>query len=873
MQPTISQQTLDLGEWQLLAPPSINENDTVEVGVLEIHPSLPRVVYTTRRHTDQSHDIGNTLIVVQHLNDSSVMCCFSLQELADRIEAFRCSQHTSATAASMTTHHHHHHNFSLESLSVSRLTTTQITAQSLGAIQKISFMDREAVRSTVAPGFVKDDPSKEGAHKLIINFRGCIVVVSVFKQTEAYARSIIVQGCIGLDDLEGDNSTKKQKRRPSTCAIPISEHIVAYGCLDGGLRCYDLLSRKQVDTFSGDVLYFDIPPPIATFDGLVAAVSGRGLPVKHPPSLSPTSIASLSPSSSWDEVDKINSQFDVKFDNRRNLMLWTFSPDCIGSSLHYNASREGRLNTNGSLVIWDLSSLPEKEWPPPMADPVKVAELPRTDRGRFSSNLVLPFIYTGSDSVLSTIYLTSFGEIMASSLDLEYEAGLSIQRYRLADLGSLHDGYECYAIASSTGYPTVIAFGTKSGVLLSKVTEMNDTGNNLLTSIDEVESVVFTVGDETYYQHPSNGARYTSDMTAPFDVDEWSLSMQQTPHWPIRQRELSQLHQLKTKIAELEQRNNELENEFKGNHQSPSESSCQASDKEMKSRVALLLEQQQRYCDSAKRQLELAFTEMEQLQNHLVAKDDSCMSMSGEIGALRNELSCLREILKQERDVGNTPPYKQLVAENDNLRQQLDELNLSNKDSKMNEKSSLSALVSDMLEEEQCKEDFSTEALRSAKENEESLRSYISLLEDDKTLMDNELDTKNKQLEEYRKSNEQLKADMKEQKLAIDSLVELLEVQKEEHTGELASQNNQIAELKSQLIELRQHLRKERDIAEHSELKLVSAETTISKLHAENIRLEEEALEKNALFIAMKVELQNALNELSDYNHGDHKSY
>ena len=53
----------------------------------------------------------------------------------------------------------------------------------------------------------------------------------------------------------------------------------------------------------------------------------------------------------------------------------------------------------------------------------------------------------------------------------------------------------------------------------------------------------------------------------------------------------------------------------------------------------------------------------------------------------------------------------------------------------------------------------------------------------------------------------------------------------------------------------------------------MSAETTISKLHAENIRLEEEALEKNALFIAMKVELQNALNELSDYNHGDHKSY
>jgi hypothetical protein len=631
----------------------------------------------------------------------------------------------------------------------------------------------------------------------------------------------------------------------------------------------------SVDTFSGDVLYFDIPPPIATFDGLVAAVSGRGLPVKHPPSLSPTSIASLSPSSSWDEVDKINSQFDVKFDNRRNLMLWTFSPDCIGASLHYNASREGRLNTNGSLVIWDLSSLPEKEWPPPMADPVKVAELPRTDRGRFSSNLVLPFIYTGSDSVLSTIYLTSFGEIMASSLDLEYEAGLSIQRYRLADLGSLHDGYECYAIASSTGYPTVIAFGTKSGVLLSKVTEMNDTGNNLLTSIDEVESVVFTVGDETYYQHPSNGVRYTSDMTAPFDVDEWSLSMQQTPHWPIRERDLSQLHQLKTKIAELEQRNNELENEFEGKHQSPSESSCQASDKEMKSRVALLLEQQQRYCDSAKRQLELAFTEMEQLQNHLVAKDDSCMSMSGEIGALRNELSCLREILKQERDVGNTPPYKQLVAENDNLRQQLDELNRSNKDSKMNEESSLSALVSDLHKgnEELCKEDFSTEALRTAKENEESLRSYISLLEDDKTLMDNELDTKNKQIEEYRKSNEQLKADMKEQKLAIDSLVELLEVQKEEHTGELASQNNQIAELKSQLIELRQHLRKERDIAEHSELKLVSAETTISKLHAENIRLEEEALEKNALFIAMKVELQNALNELSDYNHGDHKSY
>ena len=48
----------------------------------------------------------------------------------------------------------------------------------------------------------------------------------------------------------------------------------------------------------GGVLRLNVLPPLVSIDGMVAAVSGKGMPVKYPPALSFPSIATLSASSS-----------------------------------------------------------------------------------------------------------------------------------------------------------------------------------------------------------------------------------------------------------------------------------------------------------------------------------------------------------------------------------------------------------------------------------------------------------------------------------------------------------------------------------------------------------------------------------------------
>lgn len=374
-----SKPSLEAGKWQVLRPP-IQSDNGIEVGVVEVHPALHnRVVYTTRSRAEQSN-IGEELIVIQDFNESrhssnpvanadgdNVIACFSLDELVACLNDFQ------------TTHSHQKEELPLLSINAISSWADPITVQSLGAVQHLSFLDREAIRTSTAPGYVKDRPSTDGIYKIMIGFRRCIISVTLFKskdQRESYARGISIQAYIGPDDFDDcDGASKAKKKLAASFAIPISEHIVAFGCYDGGVRFYDLLQRKyvksalgpngrsnpvlrvmnanaiidsgdvtpqtvtpkiicacasgvaylweldlSVDVMTGEIVYFNIPPPTACFDGMVAAVSGKGLPVVRHPSLSPSSIASLSPASSWEHTDTINAQFEIAYDPHRDIM-------------------------------------------------------------------------------------------------------------------------------------------------------------------------------------------------------------------------------------------------------------------------------------------------------------------------------------------------------------------------------------------------------------------------------------------------------------------------------------------------------------------------------------------------------------------------
>ena len=79
--------------------------------------------------------------------------------------------------------------------------------------------------------------------------------------------------------------------------------------------------------------------------------------------------------------------------------------------------------------------------------------------------------------------------------------------------------------------------------------------------------------------------------------------------------------------------------------------------------------------------------------------------------------------------------------------------------------------------------------------------------------------------------------------MAIDSLCDLLERQQQTHSKEKLAQNDEIDSLKKQLADMKAVHQKELD-----EMK------------------KECSLE---MFLAMKIELQNALNELAEYQHDE----
>ena len=226
----------EVGSWSLLAPPPGENDEKIEVGVVELHPTIDRVAYTTRARNGKSEDAGSSRIIIQDFNanlkdgGNEVVASLSFRELVERINDFRTNSHYLSDACA----HVSHSQDILQSLSTKAPSNVPFTIEMLGAVQNLAFLSRDAICTQVPPGYVREEPPM--MQRLMIGFRRCVVVVSLFhledSKVESCARGVEVIGYIGPDNfVECDPGDKARKRQPSSFPIPISENIVAYGCM------------------------------------------------------------------------------------------------------------------------------------------------------------------------------------------------------------------------------------------------------------------------------------------------------------------------------------------------------------------------------------------------------------------------------------------------------------------------------------------------------------------------------------------------------------------------------------------------------------------------------------------------------------------
>lgn len=252
--------TLEAIDWRLLTPPggSGEEDAKIQVGVVEFHPSLKNrklVVYTTRSRNDNSSVLGKCRIVIHDFDgniqkEGDVKASFTLRELTKSINEFRTKSQLSAMQTATSAQQTHPREMLDNFYYTTPTSPMPYTVKMLGAVQSISFLDRDAIRCKVPLGYVKDGVPESGLQRLLIGFRRCCVVVSIFhtkqQKEEAYAQGVQVVAYIGPDNLdEYEVNEKARKRQPSSFPIAISENILAYGCYDGGIRFYDIIQRKQ----------------------------------------------------------------------------------------------------------------------------------------------------------------------------------------------------------------------------------------------------------------------------------------------------------------------------------------------------------------------------------------------------------------------------------------------------------------------------------------------------------------------------------------------------------------------------------------------------------------------------------------------------
>eukprot|EP00574_Skeletonema_japonicum_P007728 CAMPEP_0201723650 /NCGR_PEP_ID=MMETSP0593-20130828/7625_1 /ASSEMBLY_ACC=CAM_ASM_000672 /TAXON_ID=267983 /ORGANISM="Skeletonema japonicum, Strain CCMP2506" /LENGTH=965 /DNA_ID=CAMNT_0048214779 /DNA_START=107 /DNA_END=3004 /DNA_ORIENTATION=+ len=957
--------TLKATDWHLLPLPSTatassvgkGEQEQIQVGVIEIHPNNQKIVYATRRRSDHGRDLGKELIVVQDItthdasssspttttsteekiisnNPTTILCSFTLRQLIQHLNQFRENEYQSSIS-DLTNAEEILQGGHMDA--VTSLTVPLVSVQSLGAVQHLTFLDRGALRDVVAPGLVVDDDDDgddgdylNGRERLLIGFRRCMVVLSIDsnvthdnnRDNKQQQQQLHIEAFIGPTNIdEYENDTKIQKRQPSSFAIPISEHILAYGCYDGGIRFYDVHKRQQVkaclgpngrtnpivkmvlanptrvtldpssqhrrrpriisvcvsasaylweldisiDLPSSEINHFDIPPPMACFDGMVAAVSARGVPVTYPPPLSPTTRATLSPCSSWDQTDLLHEQFRISYDARQDRLCFVFSPDAIGTSLNPKATRQERMDLNGALVVWDLSNLPLNAWPLPTIAPLCVTSLPRTENGRVTSDLTLPGYYCccSSDefaaSVLVTLYATSANEIAAAVTNLSQSTDDCVQKgvssVVLTDLSTLQSiegrsGFECYSLSFSGDK---IAIGTQHGSLLAKITE--DLAETASSLADGATSEYNDTSDANHTALDGNGSISDDNAIDQKDLDgDGNITVKEGIHRfnqtdnqrkPLVDESSSTPSDLElpstNEETDIDVVKEELRRALERLKEENENNKALATELEIAEKKA-----ESNLRSSAGQSSNMFGDSMKEPRALLGAIDDSTkeeLALQSRISdALSLQESEISSHHNEEDDVSElTGDYVQTMQEeNDDLRRQVHEL-VANKDD-----------VSDVSDDGDLFQKVEREQLHKqlsiAKEREQSLRDYIELLEQNKDEVDVELETARLDAEKSRQEVENLTTDVYEQKLALQEMAGLLKEQQQAYAEAVAKTKND---------------------AQEPQLETNYSDEVMANLENENAQLKEEVELQIAMSTAMKVELQNALNEVAEMRRGE----
>ena len=540
-----------------------------------------------------------------------------------------------------------------------------------------------------------------------------------------------------LTSLENRNTKKARcQRRPRIVSVAPS-----------GVAAYLWELDLSIDLDSGEILKFHIPPPLVCFDGLVAAVSCKGLPVKYPPTLSPTSISSLSPSSSWEQTDDVNSQFEVSYDPHLNILCWVFSPDCVGSSLKPRASRDERLNMSGVMVVWELGAMPQPEYPPPILPPHCVQQLPRTEDGRVTADMAVPVIL--SDPYLITIYITSSNELMATVSNLRKRREYIQLESRVSELADL-SVYSCCAVAvSSRIHSPLILVGTQYGILFATVTA------------GSAEQLFHFQGEHMNKFPPRSPVRTISEDEIISEIVCCNKEQEYQVH------DLSGVQSSETDLVIASSKVKALEAEVEALQENLDRVNAQLEDERLNNQAITLI---------------------------LAATEGRAAELDEEVDSKTCKLAAMQE-------------------ECDMLREQIDEIKEN------------SEMASETLGE-------NTLAVDTAKETEDSLRAFITLLEETLSTKDNDLEVARRQAEDVQS----------DQQLAIDSLVNLLERQRIDHANTMAH-HDEVCRLKEELSTLQ------------------------TKHHATMAEMKDKVASSTELILALTVELQNTRNEFGVYRH------
>ena len=560
-----------------------------------------------------------------------------------------------------------------------------------------------------------------------------------------------------------NRSTKKarRQRRPRIVSVAPS-----------GVAAYLWELDLSIDLDSGEILKFHIPPPLVCFDGLVAAISCKGLPVKYPPTLSPTSISSLSPSSSWEQTDEVNGQFEVSYDSHLNVLCWVFSPDCVGSSLKPRASREERLNMSGVIVVWDLGAMPQPEYPPPILPPHCVQQLPRTEDGKVTADMAVPVIL--SEPYLITIYITSSNELMATVANLS-KRGESIQLgSRVSELADL-SVYSCCAVAATSRiHSPLILVGTQYGILFATVSAGSD-------------EQLFNIHDEHMSQFsPRSLVRKISE-----DSDEIVSEIECCKkEQEFQVHHLSGVQSSETDLGTASSKVKALEAEVETLQENLDRANAQLEDERLNNQAITLI---------------LAATEgrATELDEEVNSKTCKLEAMQGECDMLRNQINTIKE---------NSEKASETLGEN--------------------------TLAVDTSSGNLQKEP------PDAKETEDSLRAYITLLEETLSAKDNDLEVARRHAEGHTmRQDEVVVKQQSDQQLTIDSLVDLLERQRIDHANSTMAHHDEVRRLKEEMSTLQ------------------------AKHHASMAEMKDKVASSTELILALTVELQNTRNEICAYRH------